>query len=146
MALSQDSSGARQFTFHLPVSTISLHAPRGATRNLRLVSDRKFHKIFHFSASTIGRERKLNLFSLVLSVPGQQHKVQCTESQMKVLVAMAEPDTRVYLEGLNGYKSEKCEPKIEENLAVFELSLINFYDCGIIRVVNKLTVSGRGSL
>lgn len=51
-------------------------------------------------------------------------------------------DTRVYLEGLNGYKNEKCEPKIEDNLAVFELSLINFYECGIIRVVNKLTVSG----
>lgn len=61
---------------------------------------------------------------------------------MKVLVALPETDTRVYLEGLNGYKNEKCEPKIEDNLAVFELSLINFYDCGIIRVVNKLTVSG----
>jgi hypothetical protein len=60
---------------------------------------------------------------------------------MKVLVALPESDTRVYLEGLNGYKNEKCEPKIEDNLAVFELSLINFYDCGIIRVVNKLTVS-----
>lgn len=56
---------------------------------------------------------------------------------------MPDSGTRVYLEGLNGYKNEKCEPKIEENLAVFELSLINFYDCGIIRVVNKLTVSGR---
>lgn len=60
---------------------------------------------------------------------------------MKVLVALPETDTRVYLEGLNGYKNEKCEPKIDDNLAVFELSLINFYDCGIIRVVNKLTVS-----
>jgi hypothetical protein len=62
---------------------------------------------------------------------------------MKVLVAVPDTGTRVYLEGLNGYKNEKCEPKIEDNLAVFELSLINFYDCGIIRVVNKLTVSGR---
>lgn len=61
---------------------------------------------------------------------------------MKVLVALPESNTRVFLEGLNGYKNEKCEPKIEDNLAVFELSLINFYDCGIIRVVNKLTVSG----
>lgn len=65
---------------------------------------------------------------------------------MKVLVALPESDTRVYLEGLNGYKNEKCEPKIEDNLAVFELSLINFYDCGIIRVVNKLTVSGGARL
>lgn len=61
---------------------------------------------------------------------------------MKVLVALPDSDTRISLEGLNGYKNEKCEPKIEDNLAVFELSLINFYDCGIIRVVNKLTVSG----
>lgn len=60
---------------------------------------------------------------------------------MKILVALPSDDARVSLEGLNGYKNEKCEPKIEENLAVFELSLINFYDCGIIRVVNKLTVS-----
>lgn len=61
---------------------------------------------------------------------------------MKVLVALPKNEPRVYLEGLNGYRNEKCEPKIEDNLAVFELSLINFYDCGIIRVVNKLTVSG----
>lgn len=61
---------------------------------------------------------------------------------MKVLVAIPESGTRVYLEGLNGYRNEKCEPKIADNLAVFELSLINFYECGIIRVVNKLTVSG----
>lgn len=74
-------------------------------------------------------------------VAGQQHKVQCSENTMKVLVALSEPTARVYLEGLNGYKNEKCEPKMEDNLAVFELSLINFYDCGIIRVVNKLTVS-----
>lgn len=78
------------------------------------------------------------MFSFFL---GQQHKVQCTEDKMKVLVALPEKDTRVFLEGLNGYKNEKCEPKIDDNLAVFELSLIDFYDCGIIRVVNKLTVS-----
>lgn len=92
----------------------------------------------------------VNLLSSIFSIPsfpffyfsGQQHKVQCSEDVMKVLVALPESNTRVYLEGLNGYKNEKCEPKIEDNLAVFELSLINFYDCGIIRVVNKLTVSG----
>lgn len=61
---------------------------------------------------------------------------------MKVLVALPDNNTRVYLEGLNGYRSEKCEPKLTNDLAVFELSLINFYDCGLIRVVNKLTVSG----
>lgn len=61
---------------------------------------------------------------------------------MKVLVALPDNNTRVYLEGLNGYRSEKCEPKVTNDLAVFELSLINFYDCGLIRVVNKLTVSG----
>lgn len=61
---------------------------------------------------------------------------------MKVLVALPDGNARVYLEGLNGYKNEKCEPKIDDNLAVFQLSLVDFYDCGIIRVVNKLTVSG----
>lgn len=60
---------------------------------------------------------------------------------MKVLVALPDNDTKVYLEGLNGYLNDKCEPKTDDNLAVFELSLIDFYDCGILRVVNKLTVS-----
>ncbi|XP_070499163.1 uncharacterized protein qsm [Chironomus tepperi] len=92
--------------------------------------------------------KKLNLLSILLCgflligschAKGQQHKVQCTEDVMKVLVALPDNNTRVYLEGLNGYKIEKCEPKYSENLAVFELSLINFYDCGLIRVVNKLT-------
>lgn len=91
--------------------------------------------------------RKLSFFSILFcgflvgccQAKGQQHKVQCSENEMKVLVAMPESGTRVYLEGLNGYKNEKCEPKIDDNLAVFELSLINFYECGIIRVVNKLT-------
>lgn len=64
---------------------------------------------------------------------------------MKVLVALPDNNTHVYLEGLNGYRNEKCEPKITDNLAVFELSLINFYDCGLTRVVNKLTVSGEGN-
>lgn len=75
------------------------------------------------------------------SVLAQQHKVQCSDHEMKVLVAVPENESRVYLEGLNGYKNEKCEPKIGDNLAVFELSLTNFYECGIVRVVNKLTVS-----
>ena len=88
---------------------------------------------------------KLIKFLLYCFFIGQQHKVQCTEDVMKVLVALPDNNTRVYLEGLNGYKIEKCEPKINENLAVFELSLINFYDCGLIRVVNKLTVSRKSN-
>lgn len=88
----------------------------------------------------------VSIFSYFFSISVQQHKVQCTDDVMKVLVGIPESDTRVYLEGLNGYKNEKCEPKIEDNLAVFELSLINFYDCGIIRVVNKLTVSAEARL
>jgi hypothetical protein len=77
---------------------------------------------------------------------GQQHKVQCSENEMKVLVGLPDNNTRVYLEGLNGYKSDKCEPKINDNLAIFELNLINYYDCGLTRVVNKLTVSTENKL
>lgn len=59
---------------------------------------------------------------------------------MKIIVPLPDNNAKVYLEGLNGYRNEKCEPKIIDNIAVFELSLVNFYDCGLIRVVNKLSV------
>jgi hypothetical protein len=59
---------------------------------------------------------------------------------MKISVVLPENEpSTVYLEGLNGYVNKKCEPQIENNLATFELSLEEFSDCGIIRVVNSIT-------
>jgi hypothetical protein len=60
---------------------------------------------------------------------------------MKIIVALSGNDTHTYLDGLNGYRNEKCEPKLANNQAIFDLSLVNFYECGIMRVINKMTVS-----
>lgn len=70
-----------------------------------------------------------------------QHKVQCSEDNMKIIVALSGNETHTYLDGLNGYRNEKCEPKLANNQAIFDLSLVNFYECGIMRVINKMTVS-----
>lgn len=47
---------------------------------------------------------------------------------------------QIYLEGLKGYPDERCHPEINGSLAVFRLSLTDFYECGVTRMVNQLTV------
>lgn len=59
---------------------------------------------------------------------------------MKISVGAPNDTTAIYLEGLKGYNNQKCQPRIKDELATFELSLIDFYDCGLMRIVNKLTV------
>ncbi|KAL9699421.1 hypothetical protein quinque_002862 [Culex quinquefasciatus] len=68
------------------------------------------------------------------------HKVFCSEDQMRVNVALPSNDTTaVYLEGMKGYPDPKCKPTIKDTLAEFQLSLVNIYECGVTRVVNKIT-------
>lgn len=69
------------------------------------------------------------------------HKVFCSEDQMRVQVAIPSNDsaTSVYLEGMKGYPDPKCKPDIKDTLAEFQLSLMNIYECGVTRVVNKIT-------
>lgn len=70
------------------------------------------------------------------------HKVFCSEDQMRVNVALPSNDTSttsVYLEGMKGYPEPKCKPTIKDTLAEFQLSLSNIYECGVTRVVNKIT-------
>lgn len=72
-----------------------------------------------------------------------QHKVQCSEEWMKVAIAV--PDNyqdshQIYLEGMKGYPNPSCQPEIKDSLAQFSLSLKDIYECGVTRVVNKLTV------
>lgn len=47
---------------------------------------------------------------------------------------------QIYLEGLKGYPDERCHPEINGSLAIFRLSLTDFYECGVTRMVNQLTV------
>lgn len=60
-------------------------------------------------------------------------------------VAIAFPDNyqdshQIYLEGMKGYPNPNCQPVINDSLAQFSLSLKDIYECGVTRVVNKLTV------
>lgn len=62
---------------------------------------------------------------------------------MKVSIAVPEnyqDSHQIYLEGMKGYPDPKCQPEIKDSLAQFSLSLKNIYECGVTRVVNKLTV------
>ncbi|XP_053685396.1 uncharacterized protein LOC128734986 [Sabethes cyaneus] len=69
------------------------------------------------------------------------HKVLCSEDLMRAHVVLPtnESKTAVYLEGMKGYPDPKCKPTINDTLAQFDLSLANIYECGVTRVVNKLT-------
>ncbi|XP_001845756.2 uncharacterized protein LOC6035607 [Culex quinquefasciatus] len=83
----------------------------------------------------------VGLCSVVLVCDAKaSHKVFCSEDQMRVNVALPSNDTTaVYLEGMKGYPDPKCKPTIKDTLAEFQLSLVNIYECGVTRVVNKIT-------
>lgn len=83
----------------------------------------------------------VGLCSVVLVCDAKaSHKVFCSEDQMRVNVALPSNDTAaVYLEGMKGYPDPKCKPTIKDTLAEFQLSLVNIYECGVTRVVNKIT-------
>lgn len=73
------------------------------------------------------------------------HKVHCTEDLMRVEIGI--PDSiddnktkpQIYLEGLKGYPDVRCQPTINGSLAEFRLSLKDFYECGVTRMIYKLT-------
>ncbi|EDW02674.1 uncharacterized protein LOC6559331 [Drosophila grimshawi] len=77
------------------------------------------------------------------------HKVHCSEDQMRVDIGLpveasgdavtAGDRPQIYLEGLKGYPDVRCQPEINGALAVFRLSLSDFYECGVTRMVNQLT-------
>lgn len=59
---------------------------------------------------------------------------------MKVEISISpESAPQIYLEGMKGYPNEKCQPQIEGSLAVINLSLDDIHECGVTRVVNKVT-------
>ncbi|XP_037891473.1 uncharacterized protein LOC119638643 [Glossina fuscipes] len=88
------------------------------------------------------------------------HKVHCSEDLMRVEIGLPEinehetsnsstntasnsqnftEEPQIYLEGLKGYPDERCHPEINASLAIFRLSLSDFYECGVTRMVNQLT-------
>lgn len=72
--------------------------------------------------------------------------MHCSEDQMRVDIGLPDAESKdqsapqIYLEGLKGYPDERCQPQIDGSLAVFRLSLSDFYECGVTRMVNQLTV------
>lgn len=64
---------------------------------------------------------------------------------MRVEVVLPNSDeklnTETYLDGMKGYPNPKCQPDVKDGLAEFKLSLADIYECGVTRVVNKITVS-----
>ncbi|XP_013119004.1 uncharacterized protein LOC106096033 [Stomoxys calcitrans] len=106
-----------------------------------------------FNISIIG----LTFFNGLSHAKGT-HKVHCSEDLMRVEIGLPEAiatdesssssassttanteKPQIYLEGLKGYPDERCHPEINGSLAVFRLSLTDFYECGVTRMVNQLT-------
>lgn len=59
---------------------------------------------------------------------------------MEVDITLPDGQTpHLYLEGMKGYPDERCHPTVSAGLAKFKLSLKDIYDCGVTRVINKIT-------
>lgn len=71
------------------------------------------------------------------------HRVHCEPEMMRVEVVLPNTensDAQIYLDGMKGYPNPKCQPEVKDTLAEFKLSLTDIYECGVTRVVNKITV------
>ncbi|CAH0752799.1 unnamed protein product [Bemisia tabaci] len=68
-----------------------------------------------------------------------QYKLRCSDYQMGVDVRKTEEMKSLYLDQLQHYPEPACQPKMSDNIAVFTLSLTNVYQCGVTKVLNKLT-------
>ncbi|XP_059612891.1 uncharacterized protein LOC132259331 [Phlebotomus argentipes] len=82
-------------------------------------------------------------FSIGLSQAKGSHKVHCSEELMRVEISLPSAEQmqnpQVYLDGMKGYPDPRCQPQITESLAEFHLSLTDIYECGVTRIVNKIT-------
>lgn len=63
---------------------------------------------------------------------------------MKVDIILPESNldaSNVYLVGMKGFSIPRCQPTIKDQVAQFQLSLQDFYECGVTRVVHKFDVN-----
>ncbi|GAB0090309.1 uncharacterized protein DMENIID0001_050280 [Sergentomyia squamirostris] len=71
------------------------------------------------------------------------HKVHCSEEMMRVEISLPSTEQmqnpQIYLDGMKGYPDPRCQPQIAGSLAEFHLSLTDIYECGVTRIVNKIT-------
>lgn len=66
-------------------------------------------------------------------------KLKCGEKWMNVEIVPPHDKSTVYLEGLAGYPDEACHPTVKGDTMTFNLSLTDFYQCGVTRMINKGT-------
>ncbi|KAF5290984.1 hypothetical protein FQA39_LY14515 [Lamprigera yunnana] len=78
---------------------------------------------------------------ITVSAVKVEPKVKCTPNLMRIELPVAPMTKTIYLHGLRDYPNPACKPLTDTtgNLAVFQLNLTNFYECGITRVINRLT-------
>lgn len=92
---------------------------------------------------------KISLNTVIRFLFTGAHKVQCSDDLMKVDIILLEDSidpSSVYLEGMKGYPDPKCQPTFSDHVARFQLSLLDFYECGVTRIVYKLNVSSSFNL
>jgi len=84
----------------------------------------------------------LSLFSVseaAKHVKGPHYKVHCTKDNIRVDIVKQEDITDIYLQHLKNYPDPTCKPEIVDRRVTFNLSLSDFYNCMITKVVNKQT-------
>jgi len=72
-------------------------------------------------------------------IKGPHYKVHCTKENIRVDIVKQEDITDIYLQHLKNYPNPTCKPEIVDRRVTFNLSLVDFSDCMITRVVNKHT-------
>lgn len=78
-----------------------------------------------------------------IGIPDNRNSNETNENQQQqqAYAAPGSSAPHIYLEGLKGYPDVRCQPKINGILTEFRLSLKDVYECGVTRVINKVTVS-----
>ncbi|XP_073972570.1 zona pelucida superfamily protein qsm isoform X2 [Rhodnius prolixus] len=76
-------------------------------------------------------------FSAATSNAKVQHKVRCNRDSMIVEIRRTDDINNIYLEGLKYFTDVACQPTLVDHQAVFKLSLTNFYQCGVTRMIQK---------
>jgi len=72
-------------------------------------------------------------------IKGPHYKVHCTNNNIRVDIVKQEDITDIYLQHLKNYPDPACKPEIVDRRITFNLSLSDFYNCMITRVVNRHT-------
>lgn len=75
----------------------------------------------------------------VKHMKGPHYKVHCTKNNIRVDIVKQEDITDIYLQHLKNYPDPTCKPEIVDRRVTFNLSLSDFYNCMITKVVNKHT-------